>query len=738
MNPSYHSGVRPGSLARRTAAALVGSILVLASPLAAESLNARAAEQIRSLSEWKASWSPTEQRINSQLLAAARMARGLPITAAVPTLPGAWNTVRLDAMGTVEVDIKADVTAALLSSLKGLEAQVKSSFPQYRAIRARLPLLQVYAAADLPGVQFIAPAAIFVTNTGPHDSEGDAAHRAPAARTLGATGAGVKVGVISNGVQSLAARQASGDLPAGITVLAPGESGEDEGTAMLEIVYDLAPQAQLYFATADGGPAVMASNILALKAAGCRVIIDDVTYLDEAVFQDGIIAQAVKTVTDQGVLYFSSAANSGNKNDGTSGTWEGDFVNSGVNYSEPGDPGGPKPFHLFAAGVRFNAITQTTGLVVSLKWSDPLGASANDYDLYIVDGAGTVVAASEDLQNGTGDPFEAIQTASGVPQGFSVAIVKYSGAVRALHLDTNRGQLAVNTQGNTYGHNAAASALTVAATDAGTAGGGAFVGGGANPVELYSSDGPRRIFYNPNGTAITPGNVLFGTNGGTLLQKPDITAADCVVTGFPGGGTSPFNPFCGTSAAAPHAGAIAALAFSLASAPSAGQVKNAMLATALDIEGTGVDRDSGVGIVMADRTVNALQAPVSGTAQFHTLSPCRAIDTRDSTLYQRGAPALAGGLQRAFALAGVCGVPAAAKAVSVNVTVTGPTAIGDLRLFPVGVSTAIVSTINFYPGQTRANNAIVQLGGGTTASITVQNDGAGTVDLILDVNGYFQ
>jgi hypothetical protein len=706
-------------------------MLCVPSPAASQSLSAKATEQIRSLNHWKSGWTATERRIDSHLLAAARMARGLAITASVPALPAVWDAVRLDAMGTVEVDIKADVTEELLASLLKLEGQIESSFPRNRAVRARLPLLQLYAAADLPGVQFIEPAAVFVTNTGPTNSQGDAAHRAPTVRAQGVTGAGVKIGVLSDGVSSLAARQASGDLPAGVTVLAAGAVGEDEGTAMLEIVYDLAPQAQLYFATAGGGPSVMASNITALKAAGCRVIIDDITYLNEGVFQDGIIAQAVATVTGQGALYFSSAANSGNKNDGTSGTWEGDFVDSGTTFDE-GDGTGPKPVHLFAAGQASNQITAATG-PVSLKWSDPLGASTNDYDLFVFDSTlSTLLDLSVNTQDGTDDPFEFI--ANGQAVGRRIVVLKYSGVTRALHLDTNRGRLAINSQGNTYGHNAAASALTVAATDGRAAGGGAFVGGASNPVRPYSSDGPRRIFYNPNGTAITPGNVLFGTNGGTLLQKPDITAADCVVTGFPTSGPgSEFNPFCGTSAAAPHAGAIAALALSMASAPTAGQVKNAMISTALDIEAAGADRDSGVGIVMADRTVNALQPPVAGSSRFFTLPPCRIVDTRSTT-----PPALNGGLQRTFFVAGLCGIPTTAKAVSVNVTITSATSLGDLRLFPGGVLAALVSTINFSPGQTRANNSILQVGGGTTAALTVQNDGAGTVDLILDVNGYFQ
>ncbi len=81
-------------------------------------------------------------------------------------------------------------------------------------------------------------------------------------------------------------------------------------------------------------------------------------------------------------------------------------------------------------------------------------------------------------------------------------------------------------------------------------GGGAF--DGTEPVETFSSDGPRRIFYEADGTAITAGD--FSSTGGRLLNKPDVAAADGVSTSTPG-----FSRFFGTSAAQPHAAAIGGL-----------------------------------------------------------------------------------------------------------------------------------------------------------------------------------
>jgi hypothetical protein len=135
--------------------------------------------------------------------------------------------------------------------------------------------------------------------------------------------------------------------------------------------------------------------------------------------------------------------------------------------------------------------------------------------------------------------------------------------------------------------------------DVATAFGGPFVGGAVNPVEPFSSDGPRQIFYDRDGRPITPGNLLAG--GGFVRQKPDLAAADGASTATPG-----FLPFFGTSAAAPHAAAIGALALSLVPTLTEEQLRQLYRGVALDIEGVGVDRDSGVGVVNAFPALAAL------------------------------------------------------------------------------------------------------------------------------------
>ena len=169
--------------------------------------------------------------------------------------------------------------------------------------------------------------------------------------------------------------------------------------------------------------------------------------------------------------------------------------------------------------------------------------------------------------------------------------------------------MTIATAGNTYGHPAAENAIGVAMVDVRDAAGSGNVFNGNESVRRENSDGPRRIFFQPDGTAITAGD--FSETGGQLLEKPDLAAATCVTTATPG-----FSTFCGTSSAAPHAAAIAALMLEAAGGPN--QVTLAQLRTGmttgtavLDIEAAGVDRDSGAGIVMAPGAVDAVDVAVA-------------------------------------------------------------------------------------------------------------------------------
>jgi Metallo-peptidase family M12/IPT/TIG domain len=124
-------------------------------------------------------------------------------------------------------------------------------------------------------------------------------------------------------------------------------------------------------------------------------------------------------------------------------------------------------------------------------------------------------------------------------------------------------------------------------------------------------------------------------------------------------------------------------------------------------------------------------------SSFYTVQPCRLVDTRNPN-GPRGGPAIAASARRDFTLTGVCGVPASAKAISVNLTVSGPAAAGFLKLFPGDGIAPLASSLNFSAGQTRGNNAIVLLATSGSGVLAVQNGSTGSLHFILDVNGYFQ
>jgi hypothetical protein len=610
--------------------------------------------QIAALMEEKESRTPAQQKIDSNILFEIKKHRGQEIARGVATLETGLD---IDENNGLKVDIHADVSRGLLEEIRDGGGIIMDSLAAYHSILAWLPLDKIERLAERADIKFVRPhadgqvwknnsaandipSAIWnkdrtpalvklsemtgpgpsfaeraqrvqeylrarldgiVPEVGSQQSQGDTTHAANTYRsTIGPDGAGLKIGVLSNGVVSLAASQALGDLGP-VTVL-PGQVGTgDEGTAMLEIVHDLAPGAQLYFATANPLPARFASNVRDLRAAGCDIIIDDVFYFVETPFQDGqltpsnsnggVVIQAVKDVTAAGAMYFSSAGNQGNQDDNTASCYQGDWADGGVLALAVGGN-----VHDFGAGAQSDLIQTGSGNRIDLYWADPLNGSNNDYDLYVFNNAlGAVVASSTNVQTGTQDPFE--EVATGNTTNNRVVVLKKTGAAnRFFHITINAngvGKLGTSTNGTTKGHSIPVDAYSVSATPAAAPGPFPAAHSAANVSETFTSDGPRRIFFSENGTAFTPGN--FSSTGGILRQKPDITAADRVsVTGVGGFPTT----FSGTSAAAPHAGAIAALLKSGLPTPTNAQIRTALLNSAIDIETAGVDRDTGVGIIM--------------------------------------------------------------------------------------------------------------------------------------------
>jgi hypothetical protein len=122
---------------------------------------------------------------------------------------------------------------------------------------------------------------------------------------------------------------------------------------------------------------------------------------------------------------------------------------------------------------------------------------------------------------------------------------------------------------------------------------------------------------------------------------------------------------------------------------------------------------------------------------YYALNPCRVVDTRNANSVN-GGPVVGGGTQRSFAIRGSCGVPTTAKAVSLNLAITGMTAQGFVTLWPSGQTRPVVSSINFSGTEPAlANGAIVGLS--TNAQdLSAYNGSNSALHIIIDVTGYFQ
>jgi hypothetical protein len=119
------------------------------------------------------------------------------------------------------------------------------------------------------------------------------------------------------------------------------------------------------------------------------------------------------------------------------------------------------------------------------------------------------------------------------------------------------------------------------------------------------------------------------------------------------------------------------------------------------------------------------------------MTPCRVLDTRNPN-GPYGGPVLTSGVERSFTMQGVCGIPATARALAVNVTAILATSVGNLKFFPGDLAAPPTSTINFAAGIIRANDAILSIAGDGALAVLPFVAGGGQVHLVLDVSGYFQ
>jgi hypothetical protein len=487
-------------------------------------------------------------------------------------------------------------------------------------------------------------------------------HAAEARSGFDVDGSGVTVGILSDSFNQAthevfgegpiathaAEDAAAGDLPGSgnpcgntipVDVLEDSETeGADEGRGMAQIVHDLAPGASLAFATAFfENQFPFAENIERLArpvsegGAGAKVIADDVTYFNEPFFQDGPVASAVNKVTAEGVSYFSAAGNDNLIEEGTGNefaSWEAPkFDDAGscpaeiVTLSEELEkfeeeeeegftPVGLHPSHCmdFNPGASKDetfGITVEEGepLSIDLQWAEPWFGVGTDIDAFLLNESGELAeiegfpaVSVDDNVNGSQQPFEFVPWENtGLEEEVQLVINKFSGAenprLKFALLENGGGVSTIeypksgggDVVGPTvFGHSGSASAVSVGAVRYDT----------TTKPETFSSRGPVKHYFGPV-TGTSPASPLEQT-----ISKPDIVATDCGVTTFFAQFVGGNWRFCGTSAAAPHAAAVAALMLQSNPSLSPAQVRAALTGTAAPVGSFGPDA-VGAGLVNA-------------------------------------------------------------------------------------------------------------------------------------------
>jgi subtilisin family serine protease len=468
-------------------------------------------------------------------------------------------------------------------------------------VSGKAPVAALGDMAGTSGLKFLRPT-LAMARAGAVLSQGDRSLRSNLARReSGVSGRGIRIGVLSDsydcapgafepgGPFTRAAQdKANGDLPRDVLVLkdlaaAPSDDCSDEGRAMMQLIHDVAPGAPLAFYTAFESQEDFAAGIRALAAAGSQVIVDDIIYFAEPMFEDGISAQAVDDVHADGGAYFSSAGNDARQ------SYESRFRLS----TELGISG---PRHDFAAGRGVDGLQTTTAsagsaTLLSAQWDQP-SLSANgrrgaqsDVDVWFYDLNG------EPFEICTDDPAQVVCQIPGfdanidgdavetpIMVNFSdedievqVGIELFEGPVpnyvKYVWFDLDAGVFTVDeydtASGTVYGHaNAAGAEAVGAAAWYQTEEWGSPLRPQCIPACLnsFSSAGGSPVFFGPNGRRLSTPVVRL---------KPGVTGPDGGNTsffffdlGFEVPGTSEpdgIPNFFGTSASAPHVAAVAAL-----------------------------------------------------------------------------------------------------------------------------------------------------------------------------------
>jgi hypothetical protein len=428
-----------------------------------------------------------------------------------------------------------------------------------------------------------------------------------ASALYGLTGTGLKIGIISDSYNNTG----NGYLPSNVTVVSDlASGGSDEGRAMIELAQKIAPGATFYFATGYSNPGVTtpaiqtcANAVASLVSQGCNIIIDDLGFgTAEAFYQVGtVLDNAISAAVASGVDYFSAAGNDGKAYYEQGFTaLSASFANiNGGTAVTVNNFGGATPSSL--------SLTIAVGGTITplFEWAQPfksIGSSSagaqNSLAIYLLDSTGNVVASSVGNQVGF-DPTQSfsftnnttdtsfqlvvVQNGGSVPNGQLFKVVFSSGGVTINNANANQGS------GNVYGHELVTAQNSVGA-----------VNYAQTPAFGVSPPTPTSF------TSVGTGTILFDTQGNpitaTSAAEPDFSGAQGSSTGVPG-----FQPFNGTSAAAPNVGAVSALVLqaygSLGTTGTLSTTQITSILTQSAIPESTTLADSGAGLVQARAAV---------------------------------------------------------------------------------------------------------------------------------------
>jgi subtilisin family serine protease len=476
--------------------------------------------------------------------------------------------------------------------------------------------------------------------------------------------------------------ESEGYLPSSVKVLEESpclEYGQplqlpfaDEGRAMLQVVHAVAPGAALAFYTATDSEADFANGITTLASNGATVIADDTGYFDEPFFQDGILAQAIDAVEAKGVAYFSAAGNNSDLsyenaapsfstlsnsapnageyllNFDTSGAsntsltvkipalFPGEFIGLIVEWDQPyltgapGSPGTTSSIDLCVTGTSNDTVINLDGTAVTCTGPNATGPDATN-QVNGGDAEQILILGNPASANSSSSPTTVsimIGLANGTPAPGLIKLVVADDGAGSI-IDTSLATHSPTLQG----HPGAAGAAAVAA---------AFFPDtplcGTSPavLEFFSSKGGDPILFSTTGQRLaTP----------VYRQKPNVTAPDGINTsffGFPLAGSTfadtstvtaclndaTYLNFFGTSAATPHAAAVAALLLQANSALTPTQIYDALQVSAAPMGGSTPNDESGYGFVQAQ----AALASLPPGAPTITVSPTTVATGSSATL----------------------------------------------------------------------------------------------------------